>query len=187
MPPPVSYFQTILPVSRLQRDHGAVEQRGEHEIVHDGRAAERIAGHLRVPDDLAVRGVQRHDLAVVGSHLAAEVRRLVGWELRRRVDRRDVDRAVGRRRWCEHAAVGSRVHLGGAGKCFEVVVLGVCRPGVATTPCRDRGRARRLRPTSRCSRRPRARREAARASRAPDRGRTSRVRSLGGTSGACRS
>jgi hypothetical protein len=71
--PPVPFVcQTISPVA-VERDDRAVEQGGEHQVVHDGCRAQGIARHLRVPDDAAVRRVDRDDFAVLAAHLPADL------------------------------------------------------------------------------------------------------------------
>ena len=80
-------------------------------------------GHLRVPPVLPGGRVDRHHLAVLRTDRTAEVRGLVGFERGRRVERGDVDDAVGRGRWREHAAVRPRHHVGRSGQRREVMVL----------------------------------------------------------------
>ena len=88
VPPPSSRVCTISPDSPIEGDEGAVEERGEDEVVDDRRGAQRLARHRRGPQHLAGGGVDGDDLAVADAHVGAEVGGLVGDELDRRVDDR---------------------------------------------------------------------------------------------------
>jgi hypothetical protein len=108
MPPGAFALPHDVPGPAIEGDQPAVEQRGEHEVVHDRDRPQRVARHLGVPLHVAGLGVDRDDVTLALAHLGAEVRGLVGWYRRRRVGRRDVDRAVGRCRRPDHSAERAR-------------------------------------------------------------------------------